>query len=89
MNTLPLTYTSKDLSFKIENIERDLPIVFHDILGIKLSMVRHVNNVAALRGVEDGKERTIRYLNQLGDQTRLQLYEVYKHDFLMFDYNPY
>ena len=35
------------------------------------------------------KNKTLQYLSQIDKQKRDQLFEIYKHDFEMFDYDPY
>ena len=35
------------------------------------------------------KDKTLKYLSQIDKQKRDQLFEIYKHDFEMFDYDPY
>ena len=38
---------------------------------------------------DEKKNKTIAFLDQLQKEKRDQLYEVYKHDFNMFEYDPY
>ena len=82
---------------KDENLDRDLPIIFNDILGVKLSKVLHSNDGKSQNeknGKKEAKEKskkdkTLKYLSQIDKQKRDQLFEIYKHDFEMFDYDPY
>ena len=80
-----------------ENLDRDLPIIFNDILNVKLDRVLH-NNDGKSQNEKNGKkeakektkmDKTLKYLSQIDKQKRDQLFEMYKHDFEMFDYDPY
>ena len=62
-----------------------MEVIFTDILGVPLPREYHAN-VSNGDSVED---KTRKYLEQLTAETREQLYQVYKHDFLLFDYVPY
>ncbi len=35
------------------------------------------------------KKTTQDYMNELSDELKLKLYQVYRYDFLLWDYNPY
>ena len=74
-----------------------MPIIFNDILGVKLREVLHSNdgksqnekNGQREKKEKSKKDKTMEYLSQIDKQKRDQLYEIYKHDFEMFDYDPY
>ena len=59
-------------------------MIFTNILGVPLPEEQHTNESSG--GSIQNKTR--QYLEQLTPDTRLKLYEVYRHDFLMFDYKP-
>ena len=68
----------------METVGRDMEVLFTDLLGVELPSEYHANSVSG-SSVQD---KTRQYLEQLTPDTRLKLYEVYRHDFLMFDYKP-
>ena len=71
--------------FQFENLGRDIKIIFNDILGVELDELFHFN-----RG--DGgsmKNKTISYLAQLNKEQKKKFYDVYRHDFQMFQYDSY
>ena len=35
------------------------------------------------------KKTTQDYMNELSEELKLKLYQVYRYDFLLWDYNPY
>ena len=78
----------KSFKLQIEDLERDLPIIFNDLLGVKLEKVNKVNSGGDSEN-DEKKNKTIAFLDQLQKEKRDQLYEVYKHDFNMFEYDPY
>ena len=78
----------KSFKLQIEDLERDLPIIFNDMLGVKLEKVNKVNSGGDSE-IDEKKNKTIAFLDQLTKEKRDQLYEVYKHDFNMFEYDPY
>ena len=78
----------KSFKLQIEDLERDLPIIFNDLLGVKLEKVNKVNSGGDSE-IDEKKNKTIAFLDQLTKEKRDQLYEVYKHDFNMFEYDPY
>ena len=78
----------KSFKLQIEDLERDLPIIFNDMLGVKLEKVNKVNSGGDSEN-DEKKNKTIAFLDQLQKEKRDQLYEVYKHDFNMFEYDPY
>ena len=81
----------------MENLDRDLSIIFNDILGVRISKVKHFNNAKNKDAKKERKEKkkytkkdkTLKYLSQLSKLQREQLFEIYKHDFEMFEYDPY
>ena len=58
------------------------------MLGVKLEKVNKVNSGSDSEN-DEKKNKTIAFLDQLQKEKRDQLYEVYKHDFNMFEYDPY
>ena len=81
----------------MENLDRDLSIIFNDILGVQISEVIHFNDAKSQNEKNEKKEKeentkkykTLKYLSQLTKLQREQLFEIYKHDFEMFEYDPY
>ena len=67
---------------KIEDLGRDMEVIFGDILNVPLPKEYHANqsNGASIQN------KTSMYLGQLSADTRGKLYQVYKHDFKMFGY---
>ena len=59
-------------------------MIFTNILGVSLPEEQHTNQSSG----GSIRNKTRQYLEQLTPDTRLKLYEVYRHDFLMFDYKP-
>ena len=35
------------------------------------------------------RNKTIKYIKELSEDTKKRLHEVYRHDFEMFDYHPF
>ena len=58
------------------------------MLGVKLEKVNKVNSGSDSEN-DEKKNKTIAFLDQLQKEKRDQLFEVYKHDFNMFEYDPY
>jgi len=70
---------------KMENLQRDLQVIFTDILNVELDKEYHSNE----RNGDSIRNKTIQYIQELSEDTKKQLYEVYRHDFEMFDYRPF
>ena len=77
----------KDLYFfpQMENLQRDLQVIFTDILNVELDKEYHSNE----RNGDSIRNKTIQYIQELSEDTKKQLYEVYRHDFEMFEYHPF
>ena len=73
------------LFFQFEHIERDIKIIFNQILGVELDEVMHVNSGDG----KNKKNKTISYLNQLSKDQKKKFYAVYQQDFEMFEYDSY
>ena len=71
---------------QIENLERDLHVVFNIILGVKIDEVFHFNGRGG-GGNENTQAKTLNYLEQLSPESRDALYQAYRHDFEMFGYD--
>ena len=74
--------------FQIENLERDLPIIFNDILDVKMEKVNKANSGGNFIN-DEKKNKTLAFLDQLQKEKRDMLNKVYQHDFNMFEYDPY
>ena len=68
------------LFFQFEHIERDIKIIFNQILGVELDEVMHVNSGDG----KNKKNKTISYLNQLSKDQKKKFYALEKQDFEMF-----
>ena len=66
-------------------MDRDLRVIFGQFLGTPLKEEFHFN----IRNGEAKRNKTIQYLQQLTHETKESLYQVYKNDFEMFEYEAY
>ena len=68
-----------------------MEVIFTELLGVALvDQENKEKEYHANRSNGDSvMDKTKQYLGQLSPDMRDRLYEVYKHDFLMFGYTPY
>ena len=68
-----------------------MEVIFTELLGVALvDQQNKEKEYHANRSNGDSvTEKTKQYLAQLSPAMRDRLYQVYKHDFLMFGYTPY
>ena len=70
-------------------MEDDLQIIFNDILKVPIPREESLSHNVRVSNKDEIENKTKSYFQELTPELKKSLYQVYKYDFLFFDYQNY